>query len=259
MSVKRGRAVLGSAAGALSDTHRGTHRTQLSHTEGNEPTVGCSVVNVFREVGENDPHCRRIFVSISHLPVCQALTSPSAHVHRAEQRKWFNEVKPREEFFPLLFCLSGYVTPLQQSFVFAMRLFRPRSQGASLQLRVVPCVLLLYIVPQSPAGVVPAWIWDENRAHLVAGICLCFTLGGLESEKTNRADSQHFFAASLCPEGGIDFPVLCHSTEGGKACRQTVTHWQAPEATSQLNPSRTDWCCKARELISIKDIMLKGP
>lgn len=260
MSVRQGRAVLGNAAGALSDTHRGTHRTQLSHTKGNEPVVGSTVVNVFREVWENDPHCRRIFVSISQLPVCQALTSPSAHGHQAEQRKWFNEVKPREEFFHCSFaCLV--TSPLSSSHLSLpwdcsgqeVKGYHFSSGWCLVCCCCTSCLSLLQ------RWCLPGFGMKIERAWWLEYVCVSHWGGWRVSKQAGLTPSTFLLPLYAQRVGLIS---LCRDTareEGGKACRQTVTHWQAPEASSQLTPSRTDWCCKARELISIKDIMLEGP
>lgn len=106
MSVRWGRAVLDHAAGALSDTHRGTDRAWLSRTDWTHR--GSCVVNMFREGLESSPHCRRIFVSISQLsarlwPLCLPMGT-----ELSRENDLMKSNQGRNSCAAL--CLSGYVT-----------------------------------------------------------------------------------------------------------------------------------------------------
>lgn len=237
-------------------THTGTPRAQLLHTKGNEPVLGSRVVHAFREVWENGPHCRRIFVSISRLPVCRALTSLSAHGHRAEQRKWFNEVKPREEFFSCSFAcvVTSPLSSIHLSLTWdcSGQEVKGCHSSSGVCSCCTSCLSLLHRWCLPGFGIKPElYGWNMSVFHT----------GGAWRGSKQAGLTPSTYLLPLCAQRVRLISLCCVTAweEGSKACRQTLTHWQAPEATSQLNPGRTDWWCKARELISIKDVLLEGP
>lgn len=217
MSVRWGRAVLDNAAGALSDTHRGTQSTALPHGEwSHRGLLGCEHVqgSVREQSLLQKDHC-------VHLPtVCQALTSLSAHGHRAEQRKWFNEVKPREEFFCCSFAclvvspLSSI--PLSLSWDCSGQEVKGCHFSSGWCLMCCSCTSRLcflqrWCLPGFGIKINLLYGWNMSVFHTE----------GVEEWIKKQGWLPALFCCLLCPEGEIDLPVPCHSTGGREQSLQT--------------------------------------
>lgn len=203
-------------------------------------------LKMLREVWENPAED---LVSISQLPVCRLwpLCLPTG-IELSRENDLMKQKQGRNSCTALLPVWLRQPSP---ALIYLWHETAQPSQGLSLQLRVVPHVLLVHIMPQFPAEMVPAWIWDKSQACCMAGTCLCFTLGGLEVSKQAGLTPSTFLLPLCAQRVGL---MSQHGRKGaGPADRLTGSRGHCPAESH-----RTDWCCKARGLRSIKDIMLKG-
>lgn len=169
------------------------------------------------------------------LPIC-----PLAYSWAEKMISWSTT---RRWILRLLFHLSDYVIPFQQSFILFIRGFKPDSQGALLRL-AWGLMLLLYIM----------YLWWKWSSECYGWNMSDFRPGGLQSKSTSSPDSQYFFCSLSVPGGCGWYPralhVLQHGIKRAGPAEQIFANWRAPEAAlfTTLVIVR---CCRARGLISI--------